>query len=174
MKNKLVNKQVIKAISIGLSAVMAASPVSAMAADNSSVEMSDEDQQEENNNVDENVVSQEQMFGEAKDALDDALEVEVITDVEAVLTIGQGIISKETQAAIADFNAKKDVIAAEEAIAEGEENIKAIDAVRTIDSREPIVAWIASGCMEDSQIWRCLTYSALLYPDCPECCGYYG
>ena len=109
MKNKLVNKQVVKAISIGLSAVMAASPVTTMAAENNSVEVSDEGQQEENNNEEEISVSQKQMFGEAKDALDDALEVEVITDVEAVLTIGQGIISKETQAAIADFNAKKDV-----------------------------------------------------------------
>ena len=64
-----------------------------------------------------------ELIGEADQALGQAIRAEELTRAEAILTIGEGIITEETKAVIAEYNAQQDLKDATGAITEGENTV---------------------------------------------------
>lgn len=64
-----------------------------------------------------------ELIGEADQALGQAIRAEELTRAEAILTIGEGIITEETKAVIAEYHAQQDLEDATDAITEGENTV---------------------------------------------------
>ncbi|MDD6156474.1 MAG: hypothetical protein PUB52_05625 [Lachnospiraceae bacterium] len=64
-----------------------------------------------------------ELIGEADQALGQAIGAEELTRAEAILTIGEGIITEETKAVIAEYHAQQDLEDATDAITEGENTV---------------------------------------------------
>jgi hypothetical protein len=125
MKKNL-NKNVIKAISIGLSATMMMQPIAALADELDenvtpvTEELPGEEVAEDETAEEENIMDQ---ISDAKDALDEAEAKEGKVAKEALVIIGSGIVTDETLAIIADTKAENHVENGKQDIIEGEQNV---------------------------------------------------